>query len=163
MSSMDNFLQSKTFKEITVVVAGLVVLALVFGVGVFVGAKKAEFSFRWADEYHRNFGGPQGGFFNDFMGMGGQFTAPNGVFGQIVKINDESLTVKDKDNVEKIILVNDKTPITYQRQNMKLSELKVGDSVVIIGEPNSNGQIKAGLIRVIPPAPSDRPSESLNQ
>ena len=130
---------------------------LVFCLGVFVGTKRADFSFRWADEYHRNFGGPQGGFFGDFMGMERQFPNANGSFGQIIKIDNNVLTVKDNDgdNTEKTILVNDKTSIVYQKNNIKLSDLKVDDNIVVVGEPNSDGQIAAKLIRVMPALPKN--------
>ena len=129
-------LNSKISKGIILGIACLIILGFVFGLGVFVGLKKADFSFKWADQYHRNFGGG--------------FTNSNGVFGQIIKINDNSLTVKDKDNVEKIILTDSKTTIVSQRTNIKLSDLDVDDMVVVIGNPNSNGQIEAKLIRVMP-------------
>jgi len=157
-------IKSKLFKIIILSIAGLIILFFVFKLGVFVGMKKADFSFRWADEYHRNFAGPRDGFFRDFMRTDREFTNGNGVFGQIIKIDTSAesgqhsnLTVKDKDNIEKIVLVDDKTSIIYQRNNMKLSDLKIGDSIVVIGEPNKNGQIQAGFIRVMPPIPNNLP------
>ena len=80
----NNILESKLFKAIVLSMAALIILVFVFGLGVFVGTKKADFSFRWADQYHRNFGGPQGGFLNDMASR--QFADANGVFGQIIKI-----------------------------------------------------------------------------
>ena len=112
MSEKNNFFESKLFGIIILATTGLVVLVFVFGLGVFVGTKKAEFSFQWADEYHKNFGGPQGGFFGDMMGQ--NFTEANGVFGQIIKIADQTLTIQGNDNVEKNILITDKTTIVYQ-------------------------------------------------
>ncbi len=149
--------QSKVFKGIILGIACLIILAFVFGLGVFVGMKRADFSFRWADEYHRNFGGPQGGFFGDFMGTEKELPNANGSFGQIIKIDVTAgnLTIKDAGNVEKNILVNDKTTIIYQRKNIKLSDLKIGDNIVAVGEPNNSGQIKAWLIRVMPPMPQN--------
>lgn len=161
----DKFFQSKLFKGIILGIAAFIILSLVFRLGVFIGGKKANFSFRWADEYHRNFGGPQGGFFRDFMGE--DFMDDNGLFGQIIKIDPSAnsgqatLTIKDKDNTEKIVLVNDKTTIRYQRGDVKLSDLKVDDNVVVIGEPNASGQIEAKLIRVMPPMPTFIPKDSM--
>jgi len=153
----NNILESKLFRAVILIIAGLIILVFVFSLGVFVGMKKADFSFKWADEYHRNFGGPRGGFLGDFMGTNREFANSNGVFGQIIKIDNGSLTVKDRDNTEKIVLARDKTSIIYQRKNIKLSDLKIGDSIVVIGEPNSNGQIQAELIRVMPPMPDNLP------
>lgn len=139
---------NKIFGLITLSVAGLIILCFVFGLGVFVGTKKADFSYKWAEAYHTNFGGPQGGFLGNMMGQ--QFTNANGVFGQIIKINGQVLTIKDCDNIEKNILTDDDTTIVYQRRNIKLSELKIGDNAVVVGEPNNNGQIDAELIRIMP-------------
>ena len=151
----DNFFQSKLFKGIILGISGMIILVFVFGLGVFVGIKKADFSFRWADQYHKNFGGPQGGFFGDMMGQ--DFTASNGVFGQIVKIvppagpgQPTTLVIKGKDNVEKNILVDDKTIIVYQKENIKVSDIQINTSIVVIGEPDNSGQIEAELIRVMP-------------
>jgi len=38
-----------------------------------------------------------------------------------------------------------------------LSDLKIDDYVVVIGEPNAVGQIEAKLIRILPPPPVSRP------
>lgn len=83
------------------------------------------------------------------------FANANGVFGQIIKIDGQTLTIKSKDNIEKSILVGEKTTIVYQRKNIKLSDLKTDDSVVVIGDPNGKGQIQAELIRVIPAPPKN--------
>jgi hypothetical protein len=150
----NKFFESKTFGALILVVVGLVVIVFVFMLGVYVGAKRADFSFKWAEEYHRNFGGPQGGFFSNMMGQ--EFTDANGVFGQIIKIDASAssgqtiLSINGKDNVEKIVLASDKTTIRVLMKNEKLSDLNVGDSIVVMGEPTSSGQIDAELIRVIP-------------
>lgn len=154
MSTKDIF-ESKLFKGIVLSIAGLIILGFVFSLGFFVGTQKADFSFKWAEEYHQNFGGPRGGIFGNFMGSDREFANANGSFGQIIKINNDILTVKDSngDNAEKNILVGAKTTITYQRKNIKLSDLKIGDNIVAIGEPDNNGQITAELIRVMPLPP----------
>ncbi len=151
----ENFLQSKLFKGIVLGIAGLVILVFVFGLGVYVGMEKADFSFRWAEEYHQNFGGPQGGIFGNFFGSEKEFANSNGSYGQIIKIDGNILTVKDNDgdNTEKTILVGDKTIIILQRKNIKLSDLKIGENIVVIGSPNNDGQIQAELIRVMPAKP----------
>jgi hypothetical protein len=150
---MEDIFQSKLFKGIILSIALLIVLSLVFSLGVFVGSKKANYSFQWAEAYHRNFGGPQGGFFGGMMG--GDFIDANGVFGQVIKIDTTTsvLTIKGVDNVEKTVLADNRTAILFQRKNIKLSELKINDNVVVIGDPDANGQIKAELIRVMPTPP----------
>ncbi len=143
--------QSKTFKIVIWGVAGLIVLLLVFRLGVAVGYRKANFSYRWGENYHRNFGGPRGGFFDGFFSDKRDFIESHGVFGQVVKIDGNIIVVKGRDNVEKIVLAKDDTAITRFREDIKLSDLKADDYIVVIGKPNDAGQIEAKLIRVMPP------------
>lgn len=153
----NKFFQSKTFRISLIVIGALIVLLFVFKTGVFVGYKKAQFSYRWGENYHRNFAGPRGGFFGDFRrGPGDRdYINAHGTFGSIIKIDPATgsgqaatLIVKGSDNVEKTILVSDKTTITSRREAIKINDLKVDDRIVIIGSPNEQGQIEAKLIRV---------------
>lgn len=145
--------QSKLLKMIIIALSCIIVLIFIFWLGVIVGNKRADFSFRWAEQYHRNFAGPQEGFLGNFMQIDKEFTDSNGAFGQIIKISDGSFTVRDRNNVEKTILIGKNTTIICRRQNIKLLELLIGDDVVVIGEPNNVGQITAQLVRVMPPPP----------
>lgn len=136
----------------------LVVIVLIFGAGIFVGERKARFSYRWAEQYHRNFAGPRAGFFDDWRSFpGGDFIGAHGVFGQIIKIDpltdsgQATLVIRGSDEVEKIVLVGDNTVVKSFRDVAKLSELKVDDYIVVIGEPNDAGQIEAKFIRLLPP------------
>ena len=141
------------------IIIGLVsftALVLVFGAGVKVGALKARYSYRWAENYHKNFAGPRGGFFDNFRrGFDDDdFIEAHGVFGSVIKIDTSTssgqatLIVKGKDNVEKTILIFDKTTISNRRDVIKFDGLKIDDQVVIIGSPNEQGQIEAKFIRV---------------
>jgi len=145
-----------TLKWIIIGIAVFVIAGLIFGAGMFVGGMKARFSYRWAENYHRNFGGPQGGFMGDWRMMppDSEFIESYGTFGQIIKIDGSTLIIKGRNDVEKIILVKEDTIINRFRQNIKSDELKVDDYIVIIGEPNESGQIEAKLIRVLPPMES---------
>lgn len=148
------FFQSKTFKIATWLIAGFVALFLMFKLGMLVGYKKAAFFYRWGENYHRNFAGPQKGFFKEFLSDKMDFTEAHGVFGQIIKIDDNIIIVKSRDNIEKIILIKEEIVITRFRERIKSAELKIDDYVVVIGEPNEAGQIEAKMIRVMPPPPS---------
>lgn len=145
---LDDLLESKIFKVIILSIATFIVFIFVFGLGVCVGEKRAEFAFRWAEEYHNNFAGPKQGFFGDMAGR--QFMDANGLFGQIIKINGQALTVKGANDTEGNILITEKTTIITQKQKIELADLKIGDNVVVIGEPDGKGQIEANLIRVMP-------------
>ena len=147
----NNIFDSHLFRAIIIGLGVFIILVFIFGLGVFVGTKRAEFAFQWAEEYHQNFGGPQGGIFGNFMNTTREFSNANGSYGTILKIDGNTITVKDNDgdNTEKSILTDSKTIIIYQRKNIKLSDLKIGENIVVIGQPNSSGQIDAELIRVM--------------
>jgi len=128
---------------------GLLAIFLIFGLGVFIGATKARFSYRWAENYHKNFGGPRGGF------MGGlprfpdrDFIEGHGTFGEIIKINDADLVIKGRDDVEKVILITKDTIIKKGKKTIKKEDLKVGNAITVIGNPDNQGKIEAELIRV---------------
>jgi len=143
-----------TLKWIIIGLVVFVVIVLVFGAGVFVGGMKARFSYRWAESYHKNFAGPRAGFFGNLRApfpFPGDFIESHGTFGEIIKINGNTLVVKGRENIEKIVLVQENTSIKSGFKDIKISDLKVGDMIVIIGSPNEQGQIEAKLIRVFPP------------
>jgi len=146
--NIDKFFQSKTFKTILLGIGGLIALLLVFKTGMMVGFQKANFFCRWSDNYHQNFGGPRGGFPG---GLGDKdFMEANGAVGQIIKVATSSLVIKGRGDVEKVILVNDDTIINRLKETIAIDALRVDDTVVVIGEPNNDGQIEAKLIRVMP-------------
>lgn len=148
--------RSKTLKIALLALGAFIVLLLVFQAGMAVGFRKANFSFRWAENYHQNFAGPRGGFFGDFRRdfEGKDFIEAHGVFGSIIKIDDSTLVVKGANNIEKTVLLKDDTTIERLRETIKPSDLKVDDNVVVIGSPNDSGQIEAKLIRVMPASPA---------
>ncbi|MBI2515116.1 hypothetical protein HYV91_02980 [Candidatus Wolfebacteria bacterium] len=141
-----------------IVIGALIVLLFVFKAGEFVGYKKARFSYKWGENYHRNFAGPRGGFFGDVKGGFGDkdFINAYGIFGSIIKLDPSAssgqatLIMKDRDGVEKLVLVSDSTVIRRGRETLKISDVKADDLVVILGSPNDQGQIEAKLIRVFP-------------
>jgi hypothetical protein len=145
-------------KWIIVGLLAIVVIVLVFGLGVFVGEKKAKFSYLWAENYHRMFAGPKAGFLGNLrmppFPPFDEFIEGHGTFGEIIKIEGNNLVVKGRGNVEKVIVVTEKTVIKSGRKDIKFSDLKIGDMIVIIGSPNEKGQIEAKLIRVFPPKSS---------
>ena len=165
---MDNQKNSQhdTLKWVIVGFLASAILALVFSMGMFVGQERAQFSFRWAENYHRNFGGPYKGFMGNFPTM--DFTNSHGVFGHIINIDSPSeigkttLIVKDEDNKEKTIIVSSETIILNQSRVVLISDIHVGDTTVIIGSPNTQGQIEARLMRVFPPGTSFIPRKIKN-
>ncbi len=153
ISIVGNVFKSKAFKIVTCILVSLIILLITFSVGVNVGFEKANFSYNWRDNYNNNIlqqgiEPPFNGRFKD-QNMG--FIHSNGSAGEIIKINsDGSLIIKDIDNTEKTVVINNLTTIRMFNQNIKIEDLGVGQNVVIIGEPNSSGEIEARLIRVMP-------------
>src|SRR3989344_8220363 len=86
----DFWYSDKTYKIIKWLILGVLLCAFtifIFGLGIFVGEKRADFSYKWAENYHQNFGGPsftgtRMGMIVSFPDMG--FTNVNGIFGQIL-------------------------------------------------------------------------------
>ena len=156
----NKFFQSKSFKITSWVIIGLIVILLIFRAGTLVGFRKANFSYKWGENYHRNFAGPRGGFFKEFNDK--DFIEANGIFGQIIKIDGPTLVIKGRNNVEEIVIVKDNTAIKHFTETIKLTDLKVNDYIVVIGEPNNAGQIEAKLIRILPPSPPPLPPKDLS-
>lgn len=139
-----------TLKWIIVGLGGFIAVVLIFGAGMFVGGMKARFLYQWAENYHKNFAGPQGGFLGNWQGappLPGDFIGSHGTFGEIIKINDSDFVIKGAD-AEKIVIIRDDTILEKGKTAIKKDDLKVGDQVVVIGSPNEQGQIEAKLIRV---------------
>lgn len=134
------------------IILGLFIIAiiiLVFGVGILVGERKAKFSYRWAEQYHKMFAGPRVGFFSNWRSFPrGGYIEAHGSFGEIIKIKENEFVIKGKENIEKVILITEKTIIKKAREVIKKEDLRVGNWVVIIGSPNEDGKIEAKMIRV---------------
>lgn len=148
-----NFFQSKNFRKILYGVGIAIAVLVVFQAGMFVGYRKAAFSYRWGDNYHRAFGergehmmgGRMMGFFGDR-----DFTNSSGAVGKIVKINLPELVIENKDGIEKSILITDDSIVKRFRETVKPEDIKIGDFVVVIGAPNDNAQVEAKIIRIMP-------------
>ena len=147
-----NIIQSKAYKIAAISLAAILVLFLTFSAGMRVGFYKARFSYQWGENYHKNFAGPRNGMlrgaFKDFGGK--DLIDSHGAAGQILKIDGPTLVIKGRDNVEKIVVVKEDTVIRRFAETIKLDDLKVDSNIVVIGEPNGQGQIEAKFIRTMP-------------
>jgi len=138
-----NQAHSKTFKWIVFGLAQFIILIAVFSLGAKVGFHQAHFTESWERGYPANFGlpvrhSPQSPFLN-----------AHGVFGSILNVNGNNLTIKDSDNNEKPVVIDAGTSIRKNFTDLKPADLKVNDSIIVIGEPNEQGQILAKFIRVL--------------
>jgi hypothetical protein len=140
--------QSRTLRGIIIGIGLFVVVILIFQAGVFVGYRKADFSYRFGDNYSNTFGSGRSGMMNGFpqdMFIGG-----HGAVGKIIRINLPTIVVADQGNVEKVINISDDTVVRRFRDTVKPADLKVDDFIVVLGQPDDKGQIDAKLIRIMP-------------
>jgi len=140
------FFDSSFLFKILCILGILVAILIIFSLGVTVGVHKASFGRNWGENYERNFG-----FRPDHSLLGkDNFPNANGAVGKIIKISLPTIIVQDKDNIEKIILINSNTQIQEMRGSITANDLKIDDFIVAIGTPNTQGQIEAKFIRVMP-------------
>ena len=150
-NNLKEFTQSKSFRGILAGIGIAIVALLIFQAGMFVGFRKASFSYRFGDNYYRAFGdrGPK-----PFQGQPRDgFIEGHGAVGKIASIKLPTFVVTDPDDVEKVIAINEDTVIRRFDTTISADELKVNDFTVILGSPNDNSQIEAKLIRILPPPP----------
>ena len=127
-------------------IGAIVLVALIFSAGVAVGFHKASFGRAWGENYERNFGMRPG----RMMFGDDNFPNPHGSIGKIIKIELPTITTEDNDGTEKAVLIGSDTKIEKAREPLQPADLKTGDFVVVIGNPNDQGQIEAKLIRIMP-------------
>ncbi|MFA6392924.1 MAG: hypothetical protein WCW54_02480 [Candidatus Paceibacterota bacterium] len=146
---LNKIVESKNFIKIIYILGAVFIFALIFQAGMMVGFRKASFSRDWGNNYERNFGPnreiPR--FLRDGMR---DIPNANGAIGQIIKVEFPNITVLDKDQTEKVVIIKDDTNILERKDIVSKENLKVDQFIIVIGSPNGNGQIEAKLIRIMP-------------
>lgn len=152
--------KSKKIKIAAIIVGVFLIALIIFASGVAVGLHKAKFSCDWGKNYERNFMGPRindmerPGFLPgpppEFMNKieGRDFRNAHGLSGEIISIADNTIVIKDRDNKENTVAVTEKTMIKSRQNDLKISDLKQGDKIIIMGKPGDNGVVNADLIRI---------------
>jgi hypothetical protein len=149
---------SKKLKVVALAI-GVVIIALVsFASGVLVGFKKAKFSYKFGENYERNFiggpfSGPRGMMDHGPRGMmpdfeGGGFRNAHGIAGQIISVSGDSIVMQDRNGQENTVTVSEQTIIKDRQNTINLNNLKAGEQIVVMGNPGDNGTINANLIRI---------------
>jgi hypothetical protein len=151
-TTIKNISASKTLTKYLCVIGALVLLVLTFQAGVFFGFHKAAFAYRFGENYHTIFDGDmhRGHFFGNKNFPKDGFANTHGAIGKIVKINLPTLTILGTDTIEKIITITDKTLIKRFRETATTTNLSIGETVMILGQPTATGEISATLIRLLP-------------
>ncbi|MFA5961834.1 MAG: hypothetical protein WC848_04090 [Parcubacteria group bacterium] len=174
--------KSKNFKLAASIIGIALIVLVSFAGGVAVGLHKARFSYQWGQNYERNFMGA--GFRNVpdcdhglIGGCGGMMDIPrnvegrdfrnaHGLAGTIISISGSNLIVKDHDSKENTVTVTDKTIIKDRNSDIKITDLRANEQIVVMGAPNDQGAVNADLIRVfwdnLAPANIDSPASADN-
>jgi hypothetical protein len=158
IKKLKNFFKSENFKIIIYIFGVLGVVILIFQAGMSVGFKKASFERNWENNYERNFGSPHRNPKMELGGYGdfGNLPNANGAIGRIIKTELPNVIVMDdKDMIEKVIIIDENTKIIKMREELVKEDLKIDDFIIVIGNPNEEGQIQAKLIRLMPAPPVD--------
>lgn len=92
---------------------------------------------------------PQTRFGNFQPGQFGQRQGFRPVNGEIIAVDEESITLKLNDESSKIIFLTDNTTISKSSKGSK-EDLKVGEKVAIFGVENSDGSVTAQNIQLNP-------------
>ncbi len=142
---------STTTTVILILIILIFLSFFIFQIGISFGLKKAEHSFKSAENFQKMFGD------NRDMGPGGfidrEFPNSHGAVGKIISINLPKIVVEGNDNIERIIVITKNTVIRKQRDEIKAENLQVNDFITVLGNPDGSGQVEAKLIRIMPLPP----------
>lgn len=165
MDKLKKIVDSRYFKVAFYGATLIIFAAVIFAAGIGVGLHKAKYSYQWGENYERNFAGGQErrqmgpggmgkrdgsgeGMMGFFRGEGREMRNANGISGSIVSITENLIVIKDANNKENTVAVNEKTLIKAGRNDVKIGDLKNDEKIVVIGKPDDSGTIVAELIRV---------------
>jgi hypothetical protein len=116
-------------------VFAVIILILAFALGVFVGRYNTRFFPLWRRD----------GFPEYFP----RRFENHGLFGIIQELGNSSFVVKSKNGNIVTVLIDKNTKIKRGFSEIKFSDLKIGEKVIVLGEPQKDeNAIKAVLIRV---------------
>lgn len=131
---------------------GIAIIALlIFQAGIFMGYRKASFAYRFGDNYYRVFDRQAPSPFG--FPLHDEFRASHGAVGKVMSVSLPTLVVAGPDSIEKTVLVTNDTLIRRFDVELKPEDIKTGDFLVAIGDPNEDSQIQAKLIRILPAPP----------
>lgn len=118
-------------KDIYKIGIAVIIAFAVFQTGVFVGLRQARFMNHFGDNYMKNIPGG------------------HGAIGKVISVASSTLVVSDA-NIEKIVTITPETKIARHRDTATTSDIKIGDAIVVIGEPDESGKVNARFIRLMP-------------
>lgn len=118
----------------------IIVIILAIGGGAFLGGMKYE---------RQRSPASRGQFGNRVPGMGtsrsqGGFRPVNG---EIIAVDDKSMTIKLQDGSSKIIILADTTAVNKSAEGSR-EDLKMGEKIGVFGTENSDGSVTAQNIQL---------------
>lgn len=126
----------------------IILILIGLGVGFFGGYEYRNYRL---NRTVANFGGS--GSFQRFTagrnGQNGNGAMRGGVIGNIVSMDDKSITVKMNDGSTKIVFLSSSTAYS-NTVSASSSDLKTGENVAVFGSPNSDGSVTATSIQLNP-------------
>ncbi len=142
---------------ILAVVLGVLLIALAsFALGFSAGIHKARFSYRFGENYERNFVNSKDRGMKDRMlrEMDGKppFRSGHGVAGEVLSIVDRTIALRGPEGQENTVQVTDSTIYNKGKDQVNLEAVAIGDRIVVLGKPSDEGLVVADLIRVFDPS-----------
>ena len=132
-------------------IIGIIIVILLVGAGSFYGGMRFQ-QMQRASQFRTQFG--------NFPGLPNGNQGPSGtqgrtnrnfrpVNGEIVSIDDTSITVKMADGSSKIVLITEASTIN-KTESGSMSDLAVGVKVNVFGTDNSDGSVTATNVQINP-------------
>lgn len=126
---------------------GVLAILIAYGLGILVGYRRAIFAADFGERYYRTmYGNPMGQPMIGAMGYGP--LTMHGVAGEVIDISTGTIVVKDANGDEESVLVMSNTPIREMNNDITAGDIVPNDQIVVIGQPDTGGQVEARFIRV---------------
>lgn len=147
MPEKNEFLKLPKTKTLLWALCCILVVLVAFGTGIVVGYRRAIFTSEFGARYYRDmYGDPFVQPMVSVMSHGPLMM--HGIAGQVVDVSSGTLLVKDMNGNEASVLIMSGTPIREMDSNIPEEEIQPNDRIIVIGQPDPNGQIDAHFIRV---------------
>jgi len=158
---MGKYSDNQKFKHAIKGVLALVIVVIIFFAGMVVGRIQGRFSYNRISKNSMMMN--RGEFNNNSMksaprlyntpGILGQgdnqmMLNSNGIKGSITSVGNNQIVVRGDNGVSENVTITAATIIKNQTQDSQISDLKSGQSIVLIGDPNSQGGISAKFIGI---------------
>ncbi len=128
-------------------IIAIAVTAVIVGAGAFYGGM------RYDQMNASSRLGSTGQFRFNQNGSRGTRTNANFAGGQVVSVDQSSITVKTQDGGSRIVFVNSGVAVTKNAAG-SLADIKPGDDIMVQGTSNADGSVTAQSIQIRPVMPS---------